>query len=59
MDHNFESQLFVSETEARPAIWDSKATLYSDKVENIRCLKVCVQKCFNALRQKRWRKLTR
>jgi hypothetical protein len=32
MDHVFHTELFIAEIEARPAIWDSRAASYSDKV---------------------------
>jgi hypothetical protein len=36
MDHNFDTELFIAEIEARPAIWGSRAASYSDKVEKTR-----------------------
>jgi hypothetical protein len=46
MDHNFDTELFIAETEARPAIWDSKAASYSDKVEKTRCSESLHSKMF-------------
>jgi len=38
MNHNFDTELFLKENKACPAIYRSGVASYSDKVENTRCL---------------------
>jgi hypothetical protein len=46
MDHNFDTELFIAETEARPPLWDSRSASYSDKLEKTRCWESLCSKIF-------------
>jgi hypothetical protein len=43
MDHNFDTDLFIAEIEARPAVWDSRVASYSGKLEKHCAENVCVR----------------
>ena len=46
MDHNFDTEPFITETEARTAIWDFRPASYGDKVEKTRCWEILISKMF-------------
>ena len=45
-NHKFETELFVTDIEARPPTWDSTAASYDDKVEKIWCWETLCPKMF-------------